>query len=57
MVAIKFQDDDYYKNDYYAKVGGITVKEINILEKEFLNLLQYKLFVDPSMFNTYLVKL
>lgn len=32
MVAIKYQDDDYYKNEYYAKVGGITLQEINDLE-------------------------
>jgi len=29
MVAIKFHDDDYYKNEYYAKVGGISLGEIN----------------------------
>ena len=29
MLAIKYQDDEYYKNEYYAKIGGITVKEIS----------------------------
>ncbi len=33
MVAIKYHDDDYYKNEYYAKVGGITLSEINKYEE------------------------
>ena len=32
MVGAKFLDDFYYKNDYYAKIGGITKAEINLLE-------------------------
>jgi len=23
VIAIKYQDDEYYKNEFYAKVGGI----------------------------------
>lgn len=23
MVSIKYYDDEYYKNEYYAKVGGL----------------------------------
>lgn len=41
VLAIKYQDDDIYKNDYYAKVGGITMQELNDMEKEFLELLDY----------------
>jgi hypothetical protein len=32
MVAAKFIDDAYYKNEYYAKIGGISKLEINALE-------------------------
>jgi hypothetical protein len=28
-ISIKFYDDKYYNNEYYAKVGGITLQEIN----------------------------
>lgn len=31
MVAAKFGDDFFYKNEYYAKVGGISKLDINIL--------------------------
>jgi len=32
MIAIKYHDDEYFKNEYYAKVGGISKQEINCLE-------------------------
>lgn len=25
IMAIKFLDDDYYKNEYYARVAGISL--------------------------------
>lgn len=33
MLAAKYIDDFFYKNDYYAKVGGISRTEINVLEQ------------------------
>lgn len=50
IVAIKYHDDDYYRNDYYAKVGGISIKELNSLEKEFLKLLDFKLYISKDLF-------
>ena len=29
MVGLKWIDDFYYKNEYYAKIGGITKREID----------------------------
>ncbi len=45
MVAAKYADDFFYKNDYYAKVGGISRNEINTIEVEVLNTLNYHLHV------------
>jgi hypothetical protein len=28
VIAIKYHDDEYYKNEFYAKVGGITKSEL-----------------------------
>ncbi|CAK67558.1 unnamed protein product (macronuclear) [Paramecium tetraurelia] len=53
VTAIKFQDDDYYKNEYYAKIGGINVKEINKLEQEFLEYMNYELFIDEQQYQVY----
>ena len=36
LLAIKYNEDDYFSNMYYAKVGGTSLKEINFLEIEFM---------------------
>lgn len=36
MVAAKFLDDFYYSNKHWAEIGGISTKELNNLELEFL---------------------
>jgi Cyclin. len=53
MIAAKFFDDHFYNNEYYAKVGGISNKEINSLEIEFLNYVNFSLYVDPILFFKY----
>ncbi|CAD8191195.1 unnamed protein product [Paramecium octaurelia] len=57
VLAIKFQDDDYYRNDYYSKIAGISLKELNQLESELLELLNYDLFISKELYNIYLEKL
>jgi len=42
---------------YYAKVGGISLDEMNTLENQFATYLDYNFFVKPEDFNTYLQKL
>ena len=48
VVAAKFFEDRYYKNSYYCKVGGISNKELNALELEFLLYIDFKLFVSTE---------
>lgn len=57
MVAAKFFEEDYFPNNFYAKIGGITLEDINQLEIEFLSLINFKLFVDESLFSQYEEKL
>ncbi|KAJ4952330.1 hypothetical protein NE237_029162 [Protea cynaroides] len=53
MVAAKFMDDMYYNNAYYAKIGGISIREMNFLEVDFLFGLSFHLNVTPISFHTY----
>lgn len=53
MIAAKFMDDMYYNNAYYAKVGGISITEMNFLEVDFLFGLGFHLNVTPTTFQTY----
>ncbi|CAE7463715.1 CYCU4-1, partial [Symbiodinium pilosum] len=48
MLSVKFFDDVYYSNAYYAKVGGVKTREVNILEGQFLQLIEWKLHVTPE---------
>ncbi|PSS33223.1 Cyclin-U4-1 like [Actinidia chinensis var. chinensis] len=53
LVSIKFMDDLSYNNAYYAKVGGISTEEMNLLELDFLFGLGFHLNVTPDTFHTY----
>lgn len=53
LISIKYNEDDYFANEFYAKVGGITRVEMDKLEYEFLALVDFKLFVDENIFNKY----
>jgi hypothetical protein len=52
--SIKFYDDAYYTNKYYAQMGGVNVEEFNKLEQEFLiNYIQFGLYVDVETYSSY----
>eukprot|EP00929_Paragymnodinium_shiwhaense_P038612 TRINITY_DN20389_c0_g1_i1.p1 TRINITY_DN20389_c0_g1~~TRINITY_DN20389_c0_g1_i1.p1 ORF type:complete len:218 (+),score=53.71 TRINITY_DN20389_c0_g1_i1:211-864(+) len=53
MLAVKFFDDVYYSNAYYAKVGGVRTREINALETQFLKLIDWRLHVTPQEYVQY----
>lgn len=53
VAAVKYQDDDYHANKYYAKVGGMELQELNKLEGELLKMLRWKLFVDVNEYAFY----
>lgn len=53
LISIKYNEDDYFSNEFYAKVGGIRMAEMNKLEYEFLSLIDFNLFVNEDVFNKY----
>jgi len=53
LIAAKLYDDTTYDNKYYAHVGGVPLREINSLELQFVQLLEYELNVDVELFNQY----
>jgi hypothetical protein len=48
VVASKGYCDVCCTNTLYAKVGGISVAELNALEREFLRAIDWRLTVSPS---------
>lgn len=53
LVSAKFMDDMCYNNAYYAKIGGITTEEMNLLELDFLFGIGFQLNVTLSTYNNY----
>lgn len=51
--AIKFNEDNYYSNSFYSKIGGITSNELELLEMEFASIINFKYFVKKSLFDKY----
>ena len=53
MVAIKYNEDNFYSSEIYAKLGGLSVHELNYLEFQFLILIKFSLFVEKDLFDKY----
>ncbi|CAK0824010.1 unnamed protein product [Prorocentrum cordatum] len=52
-IAVKFHDDTYYSNAFYAKAGGVQLKEFNALERKFLQLIEWNLHVEAKEYDLY----
>jgi len=55
VLAVKQHDDIYYSNAYYAKVIGMTVRELNVLEAHFIGLVDWRVHVSAEEFERYLL--
>jgi len=53
MLGAKFFDDKYYNNAHFGKIGGVSCKEINLLEIEFVFMINFDLFVETDLYETY----
>ncbi|KAI9268386.1 cyclin-domain-containing protein [Helicostylum pulchrum] len=51
IVASKFVQDKTYRNSAWAKIAGLPVQEINTAERYFLNILNYRLYIEQSTFD------
>jgi hypothetical protein len=53
MLATKYHDEIYTFNRYYAKVGGVSLRELNMLEVSMLKLLNWELWVPIQDYHFY----
>ncbi|KAI9478382.1 MAG: cyclin-domain-containing protein [Benjaminiella poitrasii] len=51
MLANKFLDDNTFTNKTWSEVSGMKVTDLNIMELEFLDVLQFKLFIRKDEFD------
>ena len=53
MLACKFNDDLKLSNESFAKLGGVTATELELLELEFLYALGFAMNVTEETFVSY----
>jgi Cyclin len=53
VLAIKYLDDEIYSNAYYARVGGLSISEMNRLEASMLELLRWNVSVSAELYNLF----
>ena len=52
-MAYTYNEDCIYDNKYLALVSGLNIKEMILLEEDFLDLIEFKLFVSDETFDQY----
>nr|CCD15814.1 unnamed protein product [Trypanosoma congolense IL3000] len=52
MLSAKLRDDEFFSNEYYSRVGGISVKEMNKLELGFCTVLQWDIWVEEHEYES-----
>ena len=57
LIVHKYYTDPFYLNSDICKVGGVTLKDLNTLEQEFLDIIDFNLTVDEDEYNEYTKKL
>ena len=53
ILAIKYNEDSFYDNKYYSEVGGVKVKELKLIEYNFLVSVNFNLFVSNEDYENY----
>jgi len=50
VAALKYHDDDWtpYPNSFYAKMGGVSLEELNEMEKRFCKAVDWQFHVWPE---------
>ena len=52
-MAYTYNEDCIYDNKYLALVSGLNIKEMLVLEEDFLDLIEFKLYVSDETFDQY----
>ena len=53
LMAIKYNEDVCFEFEFYAKIAGIPIKELKILEREFVELIKFHFYIDKDEFDKY----
>jgi len=57
MIAAKYLDDDHWSNAYWGRIGGLSCKKVNELEREFLLLINFNLHAENELYTAWALSL
>ena len=52
LISIKFNEDEIYPNNFYAKIAGVPNEELLQMEHEFLILINFNLLIDEKKYSS-----
>ena len=53
IISIKYNEDSYYDNNFYAQIAGIKPDELQLLEYKFFELNDFNVYVSDKEFEQY----
>ena len=57
LISIKFNEDTYYDNKFYAEIAGVKLKELKMLEYTFMALNDFNIFINHEEYEQYKIYL
>ena len=57
LLSIKYNEDNFYDNKYYAEIAGVKSQELKSLEYNFINMINFHFFVNDEIFEKYRIYL
>ena len=45
LIGIKYNEDQYFDNNYYGQIAGVPMKELCYLESELLRVIEFNLYI------------
>ena len=53
LIAIKYNEDKFFQNDYYSKIAGIPIYELKKLEYTFFCMCDFNMYISDETFDKY----
>ena len=53
LISIKYNEDNYFDNKFYAEIAGVKLKELQLLEYNFISLLNFNIFIPDEIYDKY----
>jgi hypothetical protein len=53
LISIKYNEDCFYDNKFYAEIAGVKIKELKNLEYNFVNMNKFCFYVSDEIFEKY----